>query len=194
LRITDPRHDKIRIETDKGGLQSDVYRWVLSNGEFLRWWHDAQNALLWIRGNPGTGKTMLLCGVIDELSKESGALSYFFCQATDRRMNNATAVLRGLIYMLVDRQPSLLRHVQKRYEHAGRQVFEDVNAWVAVRDVFLDILRDPDLRPPCLVIDALDECQTGRPELLDLIVSCSTASRVKWIVSSRNLPDIAEKL
>jgi hypothetical protein len=39
-------------------------------------------------------------------------LSYFFFQATDSRINNATAVLRGLIYMLIDQQPSLVSHVR----------------------------------------------------------------------------------
>ncbi|KAF7502486.1 Vegetative incompatibility protein HET-E-1 [Endocarpon pusillum] len=57
---------------------------------------------------------MLLCGIVDELRKsaaEMGLLSYFFCQATDSRINSATAVLRGLIYLLVDQQPSLISHV-----------------------------------------------------------------------------------
>jgi hypothetical protein len=72
LRITGPRHDKIRIETDQGSLLNDAYQWVLGNPEFLRWRHDAQNTLLWIKGDPGKGKTMLLCGIIDELAKESG--------------------------------------------------------------------------------------------------------------------------
>jgi len=103
LRTTDPRHDKARIEGDKGGLMDDVYRWVLSTDEFLRWRHDEQNRLLWVKGDPGKGKTMLLCGFTNELAKEAGVLSYFFCQATDARINSATAVVRGLIYMLVDR-------------------------------------------------------------------------------------------
>jgi hypothetical protein len=49
------------------------------------------------------GKTMLLCGIVNELKStaKSDFLSYFFCQATDSRINNATAVLRGLIYLLV---------------------------------------------------------------------------------------------
>jgi hypothetical protein len=194
LRPTDPRHDKARIEEDKGSLLGDVYKWVLTNDAFLRWRQDEQSRLLWIRGDPGKGKTMLLCGIVDELEKDRGGLSYFFCQATDDRINSATAVLRGLIYMLVVRQPSLIQHVQKRYDHAGRQLFEGINAWIAIRDIFTDILRDPALHPPCLVVDALDECQTGRPQLLGLIVSTLTAFRVKWLVSSRNWFDIEEKL
>ncbi|KAL8366268.1 hypothetical protein RB595_004845 [Gaeumannomyces hyphopodioides] len=116
---------------------------------------------------------MLLCGIINELENEGGLLSYFFCQATDTRINSATAVLRGLIYMFVDRQPSLLSHVQKRYAHADRRFCEDVNAWVALRDIFLDILGDPALQSPYLVVDALGECQAGRSDLLGLIASAS---------------------
>ena len=74
---------------------------------------------------------MLICGIIDELGKssvETGLLSFFFCQSTDLRINNATAVLRGLIYLLVDQQPSLIPHVQKKYDHAGKALFEDENA------------------------------------------------------------------
>ena len=104
LRLSDPRHDKIRIERTKGGLLMDAYRWVLENHTFQHWQQDLDSRLLWVRGDPGKGKTMLLCGIIDELphSMPKGALlSYFFCQATDLSINSATAVLRGLLYMLV---------------------------------------------------------------------------------------------
>ena len=69
LRATDPRDDKARIEQTKGGLLKDSYRWILRNADFQRWRHgdDQQSRLLWIKGDPGKGKTMLLCGIIDEL-------------------------------------------------------------------------------------------------------------------------------
>jgi hypothetical protein len=70
---------------------------------------------------------MLLCGIINDLQKSS-LLSYFFCQATDSRINNATAVLRGLLYMLVEQHPSLALHVQKKCNHAGKALFKDANA------------------------------------------------------------------
>ncbi|KAH8880232.1 hypothetical protein GQ53DRAFT_546788, partial [Thozetella sp. PMI_491] len=114
LRTTDPRHDKQRIESDKGGLLSDVYDWILENAEFKEWRDDDQRQLLWIKGDPGKGKTMLLCGIINELKISAGrCLSYFFCQATEVRLNSSTSVLRGLMYMLIDHQPWLARHVQK---------------------------------------------------------------------------------
>ncbi|KAH7112761.1 hypothetical protein B0J13DRAFT_488823, partial [Dactylonectria estremocensis] len=67
LRETDPRDDKTRIQETKGGLLRDSYRWILNHGDFQQWRHNSQGQLLWIKGDPGKGKTMLLCGIIDEL-------------------------------------------------------------------------------------------------------------------------------
>ncbi|PVH70823.1 NACHT-domain-containing protein [Cadophora sp. DSE1049] len=198
LRATDPRDDKKRIEETKGGLLKDSYRWILEHSEFQQWRYDKQNRVLWIKGNPGKGKTMLLCGIINELKKSigvTGLLSFFFCQATDTRINNATAVLRGLIYLLVDRQPSLISHVRKKYDTAGKQLFEDVNAWMSLSEIFTNILKDPSLQSTYLIIDALDECTTDLSLLLNLVVKTSSAySSVKWIVSSRNWPSIEKDL
>ncbi|KAK4173826.1 NACHT domain-containing protein, partial [Triangularia setosa] len=197
LRVTDSRHDKKRIEAAKGGLLKDSYCWVLSNVQFQQWHDGHDQRLLWIKGDPGKGKTMLLCGIIDELKKSTptGLLSFFFCQATDSRVNNATAVLRGLIYLLVSQQPALISHVRRLYDHAGKKMFEDPNVWVVLCEIFTSILQDPGLRMTYLIIDALDECVTDLPQLLELITQTScTSSPIKWIVSSRNWPDIEEQL
>jgi NACHT domain/Heterokaryon incompatibility protein (HET) len=197
LCVSDLRDDKKRIEATKGGLLKDSYRWVLENSDFKQWRSAQQSELLWIKGDPGKGKTMLLCGIVDELEKsiaKSDLLSYFFCQATDSRIDSATAVLRGLIYLLVYQQPSLISHVRKKYDHAGRTLFEDANAWVALSEIFTSILRDPSLNNAYLVLDALDECTKGLPDLLDLIARTSSESQVRWLVSSRNWPQIEEQL
>jgi hypothetical protein len=205
LRTTDPRDDKKRIEETKGGLLKDSYRWILENSEFQRWHNDKQSRLLWIRGDPGKGKTMLLCGIINKLEEttadsassasDSCLLSYFFCQATDSRINSATAVLRGLIYLLADQQPALLKHVRKKYDDAGKELFMDTNAWFALSEIFINILQDPGLESTYVIIDALDECVTGLQQLLQFIDETSPAyPRIKWIISSRNWPNIEEQL
>lgn len=181
----------------KGGLLKGSYRWVLSNAQFQQWHEGEDNRLLWIKGDPGKGKTMLLCGIIDELkmSASSCILSFFFCQATDVCINNATAVLRGLIYLLVSQQPALISHVQQQYDLAGKRAFEDTNAWIVLSKIFNAILQDLVSRTTYLIIDALDECVTDLNLLLNLVAQNSSAySRVKWIVSSRNWPQIEEQL
>ncbi|CAN9215415.1 unnamed protein product [Alternaria alternata] len=197
IRSTDPCDDKKRIEDTKGGLLADSYRWVLDNTTFQQWQQDTHNRLLWIKGDPGKGKTMLVCGIINELQKatNNATVSHFFCQATDLRINSATAVLRGLLYMLVVQQPSLVSHVRKKHDQAGKALFEDANAWVVLVEIFEAVLQDPSLRMTYLIIDALDECITDLPMLLDFVAKqSSVSSRVKWIVSSRNWPDIEAQL
>jgi hypothetical protein len=198
LRATDPRNDKRRIEETKGGLLADSYRWVLDNTAFQQWQQEPHRRLLWVKGDPGKGKTMLLCGIINELQNAAThvvTVSYFFCQATDARINTATAVLRGLLHMLVNQQPSLVSHIRKKHDLAGESLFNDANAWLALTEIWAAVLQDPDLRTTYLIIDALDECVTNLPNLLEFVAKQSSASsRVKWIVSSRNWPDIEAQL
>ncbi|KAH7176234.1 hypothetical protein EDB81DRAFT_33911 [Dactylonectria macrodidyma] len=229
LRLTDPRDDKTRIEQTKGGLLKDSYKWILDHEDFRRWRDDRESRLLWIKGDAGKGKTMLLCGIIDELSQSqtemtnaserglfsnlgvkmsrrftklslsltpSRPLSFFFCQGTDSRLNGAVAVLRGLMYVLLYQQPSLVSHIQDRYDHAGRRLFEDTNALYTLSQALLSMLRDRRAKGCYMIIDALDECEQDLPQLLDFIVQSNTSAsaHVKWIVSSRNRPDIEQQL
>ncbi|EWC48509.1 hypothetical protein DRE_07729 [Drechslerella stenobrocha 248] len=210
LRATDPRHDKERIEEAKGTLLKDSYLWVLENAEFKKWRDSERSQLLWIRGDPGKGKTMLLCGIIDQLTGSTGisnqptnptstSIASFFCQATDARINSATAVLRGLIYLLVIQRSELIQHVRREYNTAGEKLFEGENAWQALSKIFFSILQDRSLTSAgvCLIVDALDECISGLPKLLRLIAKTIPGDPgfpVKWIVSSRNWPDIEKDL
>ncbi|KAK2771386.1 hypothetical protein CKAH01_14308 [Colletotrichum kahawae] len=195
LQVTNPRHDKKRIQETKGGLLRDSYCWILNHNDFRRWRDDGQSRLLWIRGDPGKGKTMLLSGIINELEKTPTGPprpAYFFCQATEGRLNNATAVLCGLLYVLFTQHPSLITHVPEQYKHAGKGLFEDHNAWVAISDILTKVLADTVLEGGILIIDALDECLTGLQPLLNFITT--TSSRAKWLVSSRNWPEIRQTL
>ena len=199
LHLTNPSDDMTRIEGTKGGLLKDSYMWILSNQDFIDWRDRNETRLLWIKGDPGKGKTMLLIGIVRELLKsthDSGLVSYFFCQGTDSRLNNATAVLRGLIYQLLIQQQSLISHLRKQYDKTGQKLFEDANAFIALSNIFTEMLHDPDLTRVYLVVDALDECESKLSELIGLIVqnASKSSSRVKWLVSSRNRPDIEEKM
>jgi hypothetical protein len=197
MHSTDPYDDKKRIEETKGGLLADSYHWVLDNTTFQQWQQDQHSRLLWVKGDPGKGKTMLLCGIIDNELKRStnGLLSFFFCQGTDSRLNSATAVLRGLIFVLVRQQPRLMSHLRTKYDQKGSSLFTDANSWVALSEIFTSMVQDEDLEAGCLFVDALDECTTDLPMLMNLIVrTMAPPSRVKWLVSSRNEGHIEQGL
>ncbi|KAK3360107.1 HET-R [Lasiosphaeria hispida] len=193
LRSADPRLEKERIEAAKGGLVVNAYCRALESLNLDRW-HLPENRMFWIRGGSGKGKTMLLCGIINELERAMVAgghchnLAYYFCQATDSRINSATAVLRGLIYLLVHRQPRLLLHLPENTYPS-----DDAVAWIVLSKVLREMLEDPNLKVTYLVIDALDECLTDLPKLLDLVI-CTSSERVKWLVASQNRAAIRRKL
>ncbi|KAL8285638.1 hypothetical protein RB597_002619 [Gaeumannomyces tritici] len=202
-QCTDPQDDKTRIERDKGGLMDKAFRWILGNSEYKRWRSTDEACLLWIKGDPGKGKTMLLCGIINELKtiNPSACLAYFFCQAADNRINSAISVLLGLIYLLVDLCPPAIRHIRARFDDAKEMLFQGPNATYALEGILLNILQDPLLvqnsgdTHAFLIIDALDECTTDLGHLLAFLVrASSTCPRVKWIVSSRNCYTIKERL
>lgn len=75
-----------------------------------------------------------------------------------------------------------------------KALFEDGNAWVSLSEIFTSILQDLDLNNAYLIIDALDECVADLPKLLNFIGQKSSMSlRIKWVISSRNWPDIEER-
>jgi hypothetical protein len=95
----------------------------------------------------------------------------------------------------VNQQPSLASHIRKRHDHGSKSMFEDANAWVVLTEIFVDVLQDPSLSTTYLIIDALDECVTDLPKLLEFVAKrSSTSSPIKWIVSSRNWPNIEAQL
>ncbi|KAG5790721.1 hypothetical protein H9Q69_010215 [Fusarium xylarioides] len=192
---TDPSNDMGRILDGKGKLVHDSYNWVVGDPQFLDWQNNPQQRRLWIRGDPGKGKTMMLCGIIEELKKDPFCrLCYFFCQATDENLRDATNVLRGLLYHLIKQYPWLISHVRKEYDDCGGTLFENHNAWEALRKIFKSALEDERFHEVIIIIDALDECVVQREKLLDFICDVSSGSRAKLLVSSRPWPSIEKVL
>ena len=206
LRVVDPQHDMERIEKNKDVLLDDAYKWILRTPEYIAFtnWDDSGSdrplrRLLWIKGHAGTGKTMLMIGLIRQLSHQpvalSPALSFFFCQGIDAALNNATAILRSLIWLLLLQQPYLISHLLQKYKESGANLFKDQNAFIALSEAFWNILKDPQLSPIYLAVDALDECVQGRSDLIHLISTSLTISRnVKWLISSRPEVDLLATL
>ena len=202
LRVENPQYDKERIEDNTNKLVQESFVWILDDAGFKDWRDNPHTKLLWIKGDRGKGKTMLMIGLIDELSRqlesrpESEILAYSFCQVSDDELRSATSVLKGIIYLMAITKRNLIRHIRKHYDVSKKEgLFEGDNAWYALSAIFTDMLDDPSLERVYLMVDALDQCGSGKLLLLRLIsASSSRWSKVKWLVSSRNEPDIEEEL
>ncbi|KAF4634405.1 hypothetical protein G7Y89_g3701 [Cudoniella acicularis] len=197
LSRTNPRDDKARIEDDKGPHNQALCNWIFDHLSFNEWRNNQDSRLLWIKGDAGKGKTMLLTGIINDMltqkkqSEESGdqavVVTYFFCQRHDERINKATAVLRGLIYLLTEQREDLMKH--------WKEPPEDVNAIFKLSNILETMLNDIDTKV-YLIVDALDECnEAGLEQLLGQILHiASRLKNVRWLVSSRDKILIRSKL
>jgi len=199
--LSDPRDDRARIENSKDKLIPDSQKWILHHPAFQTWWETSDTRLLWINGDAGKGKTMIMMGLIDEvgnrLAEKSTSIgfSYFFCQSTNMQLNNAVSVIRGLIYLLIDQHRHLIKHLKQRYETAGPSLFEGPNTFYTLQNVLFDILKDLTLKECYFLVDALDECDGDLNSLLDLIsATISKFPNVKWLVASRKHDNIKEQL
>ncbi|KAJ3579308.1 hypothetical protein NPX13_g1259 [Xylaria arbuscula] len=205
LLVVDPRGKMKTIEKNKGMLLAEACQWIFQTEEyaaFTNWGEvissgDPTCRLLWITGHAGMGKTMLLISMIrqfeDHLSSFSPRLSYFFCQSTDKALNNATSVLRNLIWLLLMQQPHLIEYIQPEHSIKGRVLFENEDAFHVLDDIFERMLQDTRLSPVYLIVDALDECGQGLALLLGLIAKSFTlSSKIRWLVSSR--PEVLSQI
>ncbi len=82
-----------------------------------------------------------------------------------------------------------------KYKESGANLFRDKNAFIALSEAFRNMLKDPQLLPVYLAVDALDECAQGRSDLIHLISTSLTLSqKIKWLLSSRPEVDLVAEL
>ncbi|KAJ5808765.1 hypothetical protein N7474_010034 [Penicillium riverlandense] len=199
--VSDMDADIELLQGLKDKLLPESYEWALHTKEYINftdWHHGNSNRLLWMRGDAGKGKTMLLMGIVEDLKArletrfDECCLSYFFCRGTSDNVNTATSVLRGLIWMLLRQEKSLIHHLDA-FKGNQSNAFNDGSAFFKLKKIFLQILQDSSLGRVYFVIDALDECKREEPglgQLLNLVTETTKNDKVKWLLSSRNEHEI----
>ena len=138
--------------------------WFVKSAQYTTWLSAPTSQLLWVKGPPGIGKTVMslyLSEVLTQVTQkdESSLLLYFFCDYQDNRKNTTTAIIRGLIYQIIDREPELVKYMLRDFElykdHLG--IFHPQHKDVLWRN-FVDLLSRMKSAQIYCVLDGLDEC------------------------------------
>ena len=199
MGVRDMEDELRQIEHRKEDLLEEACEWIFDHRayqNFADWQNGNNRPLLWIKGDPGAGKTMLVMRIVREflcrldVYFDEPYILFFFCLGTDAGLNTAVAVLKGLIHMLIRRERSLFRYLEKEYADYGDSVFDRDTSFPTLSRIFESMLEDEAVKRIIIVIDALDECQIELTRLVGLINKIAEDhKKVKWLVSSRKTVD-----
>ncbi|KAI0169135.1 hypothetical protein GGR52DRAFT_509172 [Hypoxylon sp. FL1284] len=200
-----------RSQTDKSNALKQIYEWACGTEEFKRlldWDTGSSCRVLWINGDPGAGKTMLLTAAVQKLpdSTRGGSNVAFFFGSTGRE--NELSVIKGLISRILTDQPYLVHHLRDKVKRTGREDFDSLSDFYAVSTIFYSLIQDDQFSQTYFIIDAVDQfavdedssmnsplltveegpkktpSQRALNDLLNLIsISSELSNKVKWLLS-----------
>ncbi|KAJ4387255.1 hypothetical protein N0V93_007844 [Gnomoniopsis smithogilvyi] len=181
-------------------------RWFLTKPEYISW-HDHSlrsdhHGFLWIKGNPGTGKSTLmkfLFGVAkDDTSRDRShiTLSFFFLARGTVEEKTVTGLYRSLLHQLFERVPELRASLEWMTTDGVRLVQREGWSEETLKQTLTHAVRRLGDRSLTIFVDALDECDVT--QVGDMVTFfedlCSVATESKALLkvcfSSRHYPTI----
>lgn len=159
--LANPQDDKDALVTAKGSRCENTCVWITKSHQYSLWL-SAPRQILWISGGPGKGKTMMSIYLAEHLEErtngsENETVIYFFCDNRDDKRNKAEHILRGWIWQLCRRKPTLQKHGMSEFKSLGEK-FLSQNAVETLWRIFLAMICDPDAGTVYCLLDGLDEC------------------------------------
>lgn len=168
--------------------------WLLQDERYRTWSEAKGDAVLWLFGKMGSGKSCVTHAVIESLkdstkNASSELLAFFYCDSTDFEgksdMSSVENILRILLKQLADSDggevlDARLIELYRRQKPKGRLTAEQCIYWISQLASSMGLT---------IVIDGLDESSVDvQRKLIDHIKSLSSQTDlpVKLYVASRN--------
>lgn len=170
-----------------------------TEGDDFRTWLDNPDAMLWLYGIPGAGKTVLASSIIQEaLTKTSRntALAYFYCDYKDAATQQPRNILGSLATQIAKQDEQcfdklLLFNAKHNPDNKASAAYNEED----LRELIVEMASYFD--STMIVVDALDECGSQTAPVTDILTrlhSHSEGTHVKTLFLSRDEPDIRDFL
>ena len=149
--------------------------WI-TNETLFQEWLERSNALLWVSGGPGAGKSYLSASIVEHLQSlypqrvkhpSRVSITYFFCRDFNPNRRSFDKILRTLAYQIAENDPNYLRHATRVCEYP-----DDIRTLRGIwRSLFLDFFNADGSRSSVyIIVDGLDEAYQGdREEFLRIL-------------------------
>ncbi|KAK6504786.1 hypothetical protein TWF481_006725 [Arthrobotrys musiformis] len=167
--------------------------WLLSSSAYLGWHSSQENGALWIRGIPGSGKSVFAATLIDQLRQEGHPVLYFFFRQIIDANHDAAAALRDWLDQICLFSPPLQLKLKEYITESRKlETLSMADLWNLLRYALSYLPK------AYLVVDALDEMDQNKdfePFLQSLKeLGGWQPSRFKVIMTSRPIAYIEKVL
>ena len=136
--------------------------WFTNHPRFKYWIESESSRLLWVSADPGSGKSVLLKYLVDEVVKPSTnkIVCYFFFKEGFEDSDNATDAICALLRQLLLQRPELMQGslIGKLERDAKYLVQSFGELW---RAFMISAAKLVDCQIIC-ILDALDECKENK--------------------------------
>ncbi len=198
----------------KAQRQMPLGKWLAEDSKFQVWHSSEMSSILWLHAFTGTGKTGLVCNVIEDLRKnlkdqetgqESSRLAIFYCSndkaKTGREESFSRAdpkeALRSIVSQLATTMEgrSVIPIVREKYEAFGPG--SDRSSRLDYPDCVEIVVEISKTIPITIILDALDECYHNETPVLNKHlkeVVRQARIPVKILISTRSFSAIEKEL
>ena len=187
--------------------QGTTCRWFLNRPEYESWNDQSQQLVhgnfLWIKGNPGTGKSTLMKLLLEEEAKLKPSssfsqitLSFFFLARGTIEEKSTTGLYRSLLYQLFEKAVDLKDSLEWLTADGARSIQR--NGWheEALKRTLKEAVLKLKSRSLKIFVDALDECE--KDQVAEMVCFfeelCNDAKEsqicLQICLSSRHYPSI----
>jgi hypothetical protein len=147
-------------------------RWFLTKSEYISWHdfaeHPDHGGFLWIKGNPGTGKSTLMKLLFEEAKLNAKGnplqitLSFFFLARGTIEEKSTIGLYRSLLHQLFEKALELRDSLEWLTPGGARGIQR--NGWheEALKQTLAHVIQNLGSRLLTLFIDALDECNQNQ--------------------------------
>lgn len=188
--------------------ESHTCEWIMQRKDYIEWMRsdnlEAFNGFFWIKGNPGTGKSITMKYLYQRLKsklrnvkkRDKLVISFFFNARGTEFERSTIGLYRSLLFSLLTLEPNL----QEALDHCQRSGYHNIleSQWKLqmLKEVFEEAVTLLQLQGKQLYcyVDALDECPED--DVQDMIsyfedlVASPDARHVRVCFSSRHYPQI----
>ncbi|KAF7557229.1 hypothetical protein G7Z17_g762 [Cylindrodendrum hubeiense] len=157
--------------------------WLTSSDKYNDWLKSTEHGMLWIKGIPGSGKSVMVANLIDEITKSNpgSPVLFFFFRQIIAANHEPAALLRDWMDQVLDYSPPLQKQLNT-YLKTNRSIES-----MAIEDMWKDLKIAFAGLPEKVfcVVDALDEMDQGHDTFLEALGSLG-----QWRPGKESLVDV----